>query len=144
MVFQPVDDSMNLWKAFALVMIGLLVISVGLRFTYIEAHAFPLNETQKLFAKNAAQSGFRDEIMGNNYNVTVQDHGRIISTSNGDKKVVRVILTQGNITLTALVDMDSGNVVEKSMMERSGWMTEYILNKNQNTKSRGYQRLFDW
>ncbi len=143
MVFQPVDDSMNLWKAFALVMIGLLVISVGLRFTYIEAHAFPLNETQKLFAKNAAQSGFRDEIEGDNYNVTVQDHGRIISTSNGDKKVVRVIFTQGNITMTALVDMDSGIVVEKSMVERMGWMTEHIMDKSQNIKSRGYQRLFD-
>ena len=143
MVFQPVDDPMNMWKVFALVMLSLLVISVGLRFTYIEAHAFPVNETQKLFAKNAAQSGFRDEMGDNNYNIIVQDHGRIMSTANGDKKVVRVILIQGNITLTALVDMDSGNVVEKSMVERSGWMTEYILYKNQNTKSWGYHRVFD-
>jgi hypothetical protein len=143
MVFQPVDDFMNKWKAFALVMIGLLVISVGLRFTYTEAHEFQLNETQKLFAKNAAQSGFQDEMGDINYNVTVQDHGRIMSSANGDKKVVRVILTHGNITLTALVDMDSGNVVEKSMVESSGWMTEYIKYKNQNSNGWGYQRLFD-
>ena len=143
MVFQPVDDPMNMWKVFALVMLSLLVISVGLRFTYIEAHAFPVNETQKLFAKNAAQNWLKDEIKGNDYNVTVQDYGRIIPTVNGDKKVVRVVLTQENITLSTLVDMDSGNVVEKSMVERSGWMTEYILYKNQNTKSWGYHRVFD-
>jgi uncharacterized protein YpmS len=143
MVFQQVDYSMNLWKVFALIMISLLIIAVGLKFKYAEAHTFPINESQKLFAKNAAQIGFRDEMGSNNYNVTVQDYGRTISTANGDKKVVRVILTQGNITLTALVDMESGNVVEKSMVERSGWMIEYIIHKNQNTKIWGYQRLFD-
>src|SRR5574341_2210221 len=111
---------MNVWKAFALVMIGLLAVAVGLRFTYMETHAFQLDDEQKTFAINAARNGLRDEMSGSNYNVTVQEHGRIIPTADGDKKVVRVVLTRGNITLTALVDMDTGNAVEKSRMESSG------------------------
>lgn len=131
---------MNMWKAFALVMIGLLAVVVGLRFTYIETHTFQLNEEQKTFAINAVKNGLKDEMGGNNYNVTVPEHGRIISTSTGDKKVVRVVLTQGNITLTALVDMDTGDVVEKSRMESGGWMAEY---QNQNPKRWVHQRLFN-
>ena len=131
---------MNLWKTLALVMIILLVVAVGLRSTYMEAHAFPLNESQRFFAINAAQNGLRDEIGNNNYNVTVQEHGSTISTTNGDKKVVRVVLIRGNTTLTALVDMDTGNVVEKTRIESSGWMTEY---QNQNPKRWGHERLFN-
>ncbi len=131
---------MNLWKALALVMIGLLVVAVGLRFTFIEAHAFPLNESQKFFAINAAKNGLKNEIGNDNYNVTVQDHGSIISTTNGDKKVVRVVFTRGNITLTALVDMDTGNVVEKTRIESSGWMTGY---RNQNPRRWGSLHLFN-
>lgn len=131
---------MNKWKTFALIMISLLVVAIGLRFTFIEAHTFPIDEQKKTFAINAAQNGLRDEIEGNDYNVTVQNHGSIISTANGDKKVVRVILTGKNITLTALVDTDTGNVVEKSKIESSGWMTEY---KSQNSKRWGHQRLFN-
>ena len=131
---------MNLWKALAFVMIGLLAVAVGFRVTFIETHTFALNEEQKIFSINAAQNGLRDEIGGNNYNVTIQHRGRIISTADGDKKVVRVVLTRGNITLTALVDMDTGNVVEKSKMESSGWMTEY---QNQKPKRWGHQSLFD-
>ena len=130
---------MNLWKALALVMICLLAVAVGLRLIYAEEHGFLLNEQQKTFAINAARDGLKDEIQGNNYNVTVQDNGRIISTANGDKKVVRVVLTQGNITLTALVDMDTGRVVEKSRMESSGWMAD---NRNRDQKLWGHQRLF--
>ncbi|MCX9009984.1 MAG: hypothetical protein OIN66_02570 [Candidatus Methanoperedens sp.] len=131
---------MNLWKALALVMICLLAVAVGLRFTFIEAHEFQLSEEQKIFAINAAKAGLRDETGDNNYNVSVQDHGRIIPAAGGDKKVVRVVLTRGNITLTALVDMDTGNVVEKSRIESSGWMAEY---QNQNQKRWGHQRLLD-
>ncbi|MDD5472823.1 MAG: hypothetical protein PHU34_01610 [Candidatus Methanoperedens sp.] len=130
---------MNKWKALALVMIALLVISVGIRFVYMEAHAFQLNDEQKSFAMNAAQDALKDEMEGNNYNITVQDYGRIISTANGDKKVVRVVFTSGNISLTALVDMDTGNVVEKNKMEYSGWMTE---NQYQNTQRWAHKRLF--
>ncbi len=130
---------MNMWKAFALVMIGLLAVAVGVRFTYMETHIFQLNEEQKTIAINAARNGLRDEMSDKDYNVTVLEHGRIIPTANGDKKVVRVVLTRGNITLTALVDMDTGNVVEKSRMESSGWMTEY---PKQDTKLWGHQRLF--
>lgn len=116
---------MNIWKAFALIMISLLVIVVGIRFAYMETHAFPLNENQKIFAINAARDGLRDEIGSNNYNVTIPDRGRIISTANGDKKVVLVVLTSKNITLAVLIDMDTGAVVEKSRVEYNGWMTEY-------------------
>ena len=131
---------MNRWKAFALVMIGLLAVSVGLRFTYLEEHSFPIDEEQKLFAINAAKNGLRDEKEINNYNITIQEKGRIIPTANGDKKVVRVILTHENITLTALIDTETGNIVEKSKMESSGWMVEY---KNSNSKRWGHQRLFN-
>ncbi len=131
---------MNLWKALALVMICLLAVAVGLRFIYVEGHGFPLNEKQKTFAINAAQNGLKDEMGGNNYNVTVQERGRIIPTANGDKKVVRVVLTQGNTTLTALVDMDTGSVVEKSRVESSGWMMEY---RDQKPRFWSHQRLFD-
>ena len=124
----------------ALVMICLLAIAVGLRFADTEGHGFTLNEKQKTFAINAAQNGLKDEIQGNNYNVTIQEHGRIIPTTNGDKKVVRVVLRQGNVTLTALVDMDTGSVVEKSRVEHSGWMTEY---RNQEPRFWSHQRLFD-
>jgi len=131
---------MNLWKALALVMICLLAVAVGLRFTYIEAHAFQLSDEQKTFAINAAKAVLRDEMRGNNYNITVQDRGRVLPAAGGDKKVVRVVLTRGNITLTALVDMDTGGVVEKSRMESSGWMAEY---QSQNQKRWGHQRLLD-
>jgi hypothetical protein len=131
---------MNLWKALALAMICLLAVAVGLRFIYVEEHEFPLNEQQKTFAINSAQNGLKDEIGSNNYNVTVQERGRIIPTANGDKKVVRVVLSQGNVTLTALVDMDTGGVVEKSRVEHSGWMTEY---QDQKPRFWSHQRLFD-
>ncbi len=130
---------MNPWKVLALVMIILLVVATGLRFAYAERHVFPLNEKQKTFAINAAQDALKDEMEGNNYNVTIQDHGRIISTANGDKKVVPVVLTSGNITLAVLIDMDTGAVVEKSRVEYSGWMTEY---QHQNPRSWAHKRLF--
>jgi len=97
---------MNRWKAFALVMIGLLAVSVGLRFTYLEEHSFPIDEEQKLFAINAAKNGLRDEKEINNYNITIQEKGRIIPTANGDKKVVRVILTHENITRVEIIPGD--------------------------------------
>jgi hypothetical protein len=134
---------MNRWKIFALIMISLLAIAVGFRFIYFEGHSFPVNEEEKLFAINAAQNGLKDEIGINNYNVTVQERGRIISTENGDKKVLHVVLTRENITLTALVDMETGNVVERSRIESSGWMAEFIKNKNNNPKGWGHQRLFN-
>lgn len=131
---------MNLWKVLALIMIGLLVIAIGFRLNYMEAHGFQLNETEKAFAVNAAKTGLKDEIEGSNYTVSVQDHGRIVPAPNGDKRIIRVVLSQGNITLTALVDMETGNVVEKSRMERSGWMME---NQGRNAKRGGFQYLFD-
>ena len=131
---------MNSWKVLALVMIALLAVVIGIRFTFAEAHGFPLDQDQKFFAINVAHKELMDEIGGNNYTATVPDHGRIIPTANGDRKVVRVVFTHGSITLTALVDMDNGIVVEKSKMERSGWMIEY---QNQNPKFWVHQRLFN-
>src|SRR3972149_2162940 len=116
---------MNLWKVLAVVMIGLLVIAIGLRFINTEAHAFPLNEEQKSFAKNSARDGLKDEIGIDNYHVTIPEHGRIISTENGDKKVVPVVFSNENITLSVLIDMDTGAIVQKSKVEYGGWMTEY-------------------
>lgn len=134
---------MNRWKTFALIMIGLLAVAVGFRFTYFEGHSFPVDEKERLFAINAAQNGLKDENGINYYNITVQERGRIISTLNGDKKVLHVVLTRENITLTALVDMETGNVVEKSRIESSGWLAEYIKNRNNNSKGWGPQRLFN-
>jgi hypothetical protein len=131
---------MNRWKAFALIMIGLLAVALGVRFNSIETHRFTIDENQKLFAINAARDGLRDEMGDNNYNVSVMKHGSIISTANGDKKVVGVVLTKENLILTALVDMDTGNIVEKSKMESSGWMIDY---RNQKSKRWGHQQLFD-
>ncbi len=131
---------MNFWKALALVMIGVLAVAVGIRFTLAEAHAAPLNDIQKSFAINAAREGLKDDIGDTDYNVTVQEHISIMSTPNGDKKVVRVFFTKGNTTLTALVDMDTGNVVEKTRIETSGWMTSY---QNQKPRLWVHQRLFN-
>ncbi len=130
---------MNAWKTLAIVMIALLVIAIGFRFVDIEGHTFQLNETQKTFAINSSLDALKTEIGNNNYNITVQDHGRIISTANGDKKVVRVVFTNGSVILTALVDMDTGGVVEKSKVEDSGWMTEY---QDQNTERLAHKRSF--
>ncbi len=130
---------MNKWKVLALVMIALLIISAWLRFAYIETHAFKLNEEQKTYAINSAQEALKNEVEGSNYNITVQNYGRIISTANGDKKVARVVFTDGNVILTALVDMDTGNVVEKNKMEYSGWMAEY---QYQNPQRWAHKRLF--
>jgi len=116
---------MNTWKKFALVMIALLVIVAGIRFAYVETHTFKLDEEQKAFAAKAALDGLSSEIEGTDYNVTASDRGWIISTSSGDRKVVPVVLTYGNITLSALVDMETGDVVRKSKVEYIGWMTEY-------------------
>ncbi len=124
-------------------MIGLLAVAVGFRFIYFEGHTFPVNEEERLFAINAVRNGLGDEKGINDYNITVQERGRIISTANGDKRVLRVVLTGDNITLTALVDMETGNVVEKSRIESSGWMSEYLKDKNNNLKGWGYQRLFN-
>lgn len=124
-------------------MIGLLAVAVGFRFAYFEGYSFPVNEEEKLFAINAVQNGLGDENGINNYDITVQERGRIISTLKGDRKVVRVVLIRENITLTALVDMETGNIVEKSKIESTGWMAEYIKNKNNNSKGWGHQRLFN-
>jgi len=116
---------MNLWKKFALVMIALLVIAAGIRFAYVETHTFKLDEQQKAFAVKAALDVLSAEINGKDHNVTASDQGWIISTSSGDRKVVPVVLTYGNSTLSALVDMETGDVVRKSKVEYSGWMTGY-------------------
>lgn len=133
---------MNLWKSLALIMICLLALSVGFRFAFIEEHIFPIDEKEKQFVLDVAKNGLKDEILGNDYNITVQDHGWIISTSNGDKKVVHVVFTRENTTLTALVDMDTGNIVEKSRIETGDWMTEYLRSTNRTSKSWGHQRFF--
>lgn len=128
---------MNPWKTLAIVMIALLVIAIGIRFIYNEAHTFSVDEKQKTFAINSSLEALKNEMGDNSYNITVQDHGRIISTANGDKKVVRVVFTNGTVVLTALVDIDTGGVVEKSKVEHSGWMAEY-----QNTERPEHKRLF--
>ncbi len=129
---------MNAWKTLAIVMIALLVIAIGIKFIYNEAHTFQLNETQKTFAINSSLDALKNEMGNNSYNVTVEDHGRIISTANGDKKVVRVVFTNGSVILTALVDMDTGSVVEKSKVEHSGWMADQY----QNTERLAHKRSF--
>lgn len=129
---------MNLWKVFALIMILLLAFSVGLRF--IGIGAFQISEEQKILAKNAAVNGLKEEMKDSSFNITVSDHGRIIHTHDGEKKAVRVIITQENVTLTALVDIETGDVVEKSKLEYGGWMINY---RNQNSGRWGHQRLFD-
>ena len=131
---------MNLWKVLALVMIGLLVVAIGFRLNFIEGHTFQLNQTEKAFAINAAQISLKDEIEGKNYIVNIQDHGRIMPAPDGDKRIVRVVFSQINITLTALVDLENGNVVEKSRVESAGWRTD---NRSRYPKRGGFQRLFD-
>jgi len=116
---------MNTWKKFALLMIALLIIVAGIRFAYVETHTFKLEEEQKAFAEKAAVIGLSSEMESKDHNVSVSDQGWIISTSSGDRKVVPVVLTYGNTTLSALVDMETGDVVRKSKVEYSGWMTEY-------------------
>ncbi len=116
---------MNRWKILALVMIGLLIISAGIRFAYVETHVFRLSEDEKTLAINGAQSGLKDEIGDKNYNVTIADRGLIISTSTGDKKVVPVVFTGANMTITVLIDLETGTIVEKRRVEYTGWMTEY-------------------
>ena len=116
---------MNLWKKFALVMIALLIIAAGIRFAYVEIHTFKLNGEQKAFATKAALDGLSSEIERKDHNVTASDRGWIIYTSSGDRKVVPVVLTYENTTLSALVDMETGDVVRISKVEYSGWMTEY-------------------
>lgn len=116
---------MNLWKKFALVMIVLLVIVAGIRFAYVETHTFKLDEEQKAFAAKSALNGLSSEIEGKDHNITASDRGWIISTSSRDRKVVPVVLTYENTTLSALIDMETGDVVRKSKVEISGWMTEY-------------------
>lgn len=133
---------MNLWKALALIMISLLALSVGFRFAFMEGHSFPIDEKEKIFAIDSAKKGLNDEILNDNYNVTIQDRGWIISTLNGDKKVVHVVFTHENTTLIALVDMDTGNIVEKSRIETGDWMTDYLKSTDRYSKSWGYQRLF--
>ncbi len=118
---------MNLWKALALVMICLLAVAVGLKFIFIEAHTFQLDDKQKNFAINSARKGLENETGSDSFNVTVPDHGSIIPTPEGNKKVVRVVFTHANTTLIALVDMDTGSVVEKIRIESSGWMTGYQI-----------------
>jgi uncharacterized protein YpmS len=116
---------MNTWKKFALVMLSLLIIVAGIRFAYVETHTFKLNEGQKAFATKATLDGLSSEIVGKDHNVNASDRGWIISTSSGDRKVVPVVLTYENTTFSALVDMETGDVVRKSKVEYSGWMTEY-------------------
>ena len=70
-------------------MTALLVIAVGIRFFYLRAHIFAIDDKQDL-CNNASQEGLKDEMRGNNHNITVEKHGSIISTANGDKKIVRV------------------------------------------------------
>lgn len=125
---------MNKWKAFALVMIGLLILVAGVSFYHFETLIFQLNEDEKAFAIDSAKNGLKSEIEGYDYNVTTAEHGRKISASTGEKKVVLVIFNRGNVTFTALVDMESGDVLRKSSVEYTGWMAEYQNTKNQNRR----------
>ncbi|MBE0521878.1 MAG: hypothetical protein IBX39_06375 [Candidatus Methanoperedenaceae archaeon] len=127
---------MNKWKAFALVMIGILILVVGVSFYHFETLLFQLNEDEEAFAIDSAKNGLSTELEGYDYNITSAEHGRKISTPTGEKKVVMVIFNRGNVTFTALVDMESGDVLRKSSMEYIGWMAEY-----QNTK---YQNRMHW
>jgi hypothetical protein len=47
-------------------LLDFIVIVAGVRFIYVEAHIFKLEEEQKLFAINAVRNGLGNEIMGNN------------------------------------------------------------------------------
>jgi hypothetical protein len=116
---------MNLWKKFALLMIAILVIAAGIRFAYVETHTFKLDEQEKVFVTRAALDVLSTEIDVKDNTVTASDQGWIITTSSGDRKVVPVVLTYENSTFSALVDMETGDVVRKSKVEYSGWMTEY-------------------
>ena len=131
---------MNKWKAFALVMIGLLILVAGVSFYHFETLLFQLNEDEKAFAIDSAKIGLKEELEGYDYNITVAEHGRKISASTGDKKAVIVIFNRGNVTFTALVDMDTGEVVRKSNVEYSGWMAEYKNTKYQNRRHWLYKR----
>ena len=77
------------------------------RFAYIETHTFKLDEEQKAFAAKAALDGLSSIIEGKDHNIAASDQGWIISTSSGDRKVVPVILTYENCTLSALVYMET-------------------------------------
>ncbi len=126
----------------ALAMIVLLLIAVGLRFYFIESHAFKIDDDQKTFAMNSAKNELKDEIGSSNYTTVIQNHGIAISTKDGKKRVVRVIFSLNNTTLAALVDMDTGAVVEKSRIEMSGWMKDYINDKALNINRWGHHVLF--
>ncbi len=123
MVFHHIINHDSL-ESVALVMICVLAVAVGLRFIFIEAHTFQLDDKQKTFAINAARQGLESEIGNNSFNVTVPDHGSIISTADGYKRVVRVAFTQGNTTLTVPIDKDTGSVVEKT--DRDRWMDDRV------------------
>lgn len=116
---------MDKWKVFALVMISLLIIAAGIRVVYVETHQFTLNEEQNALVIKAAENGLKDEIGGKDYNITVANSGGVISTSYGEKKVAFVVYTYGNTTISALVDIETGEIVKKSRVEYAGWMTEY-------------------
>ena len=79
-------------KTIAVFFLLTLVILIGIP----ESFAYPQygGSCSTCHAINAAQNGLGNE-MGTN-NVTVQNHGSIFSTANGDKKVVNVLLAQGN------------------------------------------------
>ena len=131
---------MNKWKAFALVMIGLLILVAGVSFYHFETLIFQLNEDEKAFAIDSAKTGLKEELEGYDYNITTAEHGRKISASTGDKKTVLVIFNRGNVTFTALVDMDTGEVVRKSNVEYSGWMAEYKNTKYRDSRHWLYKR----
>jgi hypothetical protein len=133
---------MNKWKVFALVMIGLLILVAGVSFYHFETLLFKLNEDEKAFAIDSAKNELKEELEGYDYNITSAEHGRKISTPTGEKKVILVILNHGNVTFTALVDMDTGEVVRKSNVEYSGWMEEYQNTKYGDSRHWLPQRLF--
>lgn len=131
---------MNKWKAFALVMIGLLILVAGVSFYHFETLLFQLNEDEKAFAIDSAKTGLKEELEGYDYNITTAEHGRKISASTEDKKTVLVIFNRGNVTFTALVDMDTGEVVRKSNVEYTGWMAEYKNTKYRDSRHWLYKR----
>ncbi|MEM2924522.1 MAG: hypothetical protein QXQ02_00470 [Halobacteria archaeon] len=115
---------MGKWRILATLLIAFLILFIAARVLYIESHRISLTQEQREHAENAARLAFKGKLTPEFKSFTLNS-GWYIDTANGTKKIIYVSFASDNSSLSALVDLDTYEIVRISEVYYKGWMEEY-------------------
>ncbi|MBI4362176.1 MAG: hypothetical protein HY558_03290 [Euryarchaeota archaeon] len=116
----------NIWKIAALVSLLLIAAVFASRAMLLRDHRVATTEDQSRAALAAATAALQPQLPGlGPYNATVGRYVFTMDTPFGPKTAVPVFFTAGNTTLTALVDLSTGEVVQTVEVHSTGWMSDF-------------------